>query len=220
MPHRSRRNQLSDSLLYHIFNRSHLRIDIFNDDDDFEYFFSLLKRYSVKFDVKIFHWVIMSNHYHFLAEISKPLQMSSFMSGLARAYVSYYKRKYNSVGSLWQGRFKSQAIEKESYYFACARYIERNPVKALKVDNAWDYKHSSAAFYVLNDESKNISKDPIFESTYSAKDYAEYLNDDKEEESEVFNGLEHPRGSAKFLANLHREGNHYYPRKQGRISNI
>ena len=53
------------------------------------------------------------------------------------AYVHYFNRRYRFVGHLWQGRFKSPAIQCEGYLLSCGRYIERNPLEAGLVTEPW-----------------------------------------------------------------------------------
>lgn len=45
-------------------------------------------------------------------------------------YTQYINRHYERSGRLWQKRFFSTIVEKESYLWAVARYIERNPLRA------------------------------------------------------------------------------------------
>jgi len=136
MPYTARTHQLSQSLLYHVYNRANGRSEIFHDSEDYQKFLSLLSGYSKEHDFSAYHWVFMPNHYYLLLELDNPERLSSIMAGLARAYVYYYHHKYQSSGHLWQGRFKSQPIEKEHYLLSCGRYIERNPVKVRIPDHS------------------------------------------------------------------------------------
>jgi len=72
-------------------------------------------------------------------------------------YARYFKRKYQTVGHVFQERFRSPRIPEESYYLQCGRYIERNPVKAGLVTEAAEYLHSSARYYVLGTEDPLIT---------------------------------------------------------------
>ena len=110
-------------MIYHIINRGNRRDDIFHMPKDYDYFMGLLADYSDRFEAWVYHWVIMPNHYHILLEIKDPEKLSKMLAGLARSYVYHYQRNYNIGGHIWQGRFKSQPIEKEKYLLACGRYI-------------------------------------------------------------------------------------------------
>ena len=72
MPSYARKHQLTGSLIYHAYNRSNGKNFIFNDESDFNYFIHLLEDYAREFSLKIYHWVIMSSHYHLLLEIEAP----------------------------------------------------------------------------------------------------------------------------------------------------
>jgi len=57
----------------------------------------------------------------------------------------------------WQGRFKSPAVEVETYFLNCARYIERNPLAAGLVRQPWDYRWSSCPAYALGVQQPLLS---------------------------------------------------------------
>jgi putative transposase len=65
------------------------------------------------------------------------------MSGLSLSYTIYFNYKYKAVGHLWQGRYKSKVIVKDSYLLECINYINNNPVRASLVDKARDYPWAS-----------------------------------------------------------------------------
>jgi len=221
----SRKHQLQGSLAYHLYNRSHCRVPIYEEKDDFIYFIGLLKRFQSKFEAKIYHWAIMTNHYHLLVELDDPYEISGFVSSLQRAYTAYYHAKYQTVGYLWQGRFKSQAIDKNDYLLACGRYIERNPVKGQLVQEAWDYKYSSAGFYCLGKEDNLTVASPAYEefgqnSQEKMTAYKDYLKEHNEVEEASFDQIERPVGYEMFLRKLRKERGHYFPRRRGRPMGI
>lgn len=221
MPTYSRKHQLSGSLVYHIFNRSNARIPIFKRKEDFSYFKDLLSGYSSRFDLKIYHWVIMSNHYHLLLEITEPELISGFMAGLAKAYSCYHHKVYATSGLLWQGRFKMQPIQKERYLIACGRYIERNPVQAGMVEVTSEYPYSSARFYILGEDDGITVEDPAFLEFGKDLDtrrhaYMEFLRDFDDEEEKLFDDLEAPAGSKKFVKSLFKIKGRLLPKRRGR----
>lgn len=78
-------------------------------------------------------------------------------------YTQYFNRRYDRSGRLWQNRFFSTIIEKESYLWAVARYIERNPVRVDIVQKAEDYRWSSAKAHVLKAKDNILSGDSWLE---------------------------------------------------------
>lgn len=225
MPSYARRHQLSGSLVYHIYNRGNFRLAIFNREDDYRHFINLLKNYKKEFNYKIYHWVIMPNHYHLVLEIEQPENISRLMAGLARAYTHYYHREYLTAGFLWQGRFKLQPVQKEKYLIACGRYIERNPIKANIAVNAADYPYGSAAFYCKAKDDGVTTTSPEYfrfgqNSLQRQVAYAEFLKSFDSEEESSFERLENPIGNSEFVRRLIRANGRYIPRRKGRLTRI
>jgi len=118
--------------LYHITSRGNERKNIFENDHDRYFFIKTLKKSLNIYNVILYSYVLMSNHFHFLLET--PLaNLSEFMRQFNVTYTSYYNRKYNRVGHLYQGRYKSILIQKESYLNILSRYIHLNPVRVEKM---------------------------------------------------------------------------------------
>ena len=221
MPSYARKHQLQQSLVYHAFSRSSGRKAIFHEPKDFAYFKELLCEYSSRFSSKIYHWVIMPNHYHLVIELDCPELISKFMAGLHRAYSHYYHKQYNSVGFLWQGRFKLQPIQKDLYLMNCGRYVERNPVRGGMTAEAFEYAHSSARFYCLGQEDGITRVSPYFnnfgKSTVMRQAaYKEFLRVFDSNDEACYSNIEVPRGDQDFLRCLVKVGMHYLPRRQGR----
>ena len=221
MPSYARRHQLSNSLIYHVYNRSNNRKFIFQEDTDFRHFIDLFKLYSRKFCLKVYHWVIMSNHYHLLLEIEDPARISSFMSGLNRAYTHYYHKQNHSSGLLWQGRFKCQPIQKENYMLSCGRYIERNPVSAKIVKEAYEYPYSSAKLYCLGIADGLTTLDTLYlalseDACQRQKKYRLFLQDFNTQEEELFRSFENPVGNIEFVRRLIKINGRLIPRRAGR----
>lgn len=219
MPYLARKYLISQSLLYHIFNRGNAKSEIFHDESDYLHFIKILKKYSSERNFGVYHWVLMPNHFHLLAELKKPKQLSSLMAGITRAYVHYYHAKYQSAGHLFQGRFKSQPIEKETYLLSCARYIEKNPIKANLSSIADRYSFSSALFYTQNINDGLTKEDPLYftfgeEQKERQKNYFEFLKEDYDEEDDAeFNNLEMPIGSKEFKSRMVKDKGIFVPRK-------
>jgi putative transposase len=225
MPYIARTYQIKQSLLYHIYNRGNAKNEIFHSEEDYRYFLELLKSYSHKNNVGIYHWALMPNHYHLLAELVEPAKLSSIMAGIGRSYVHYYHRKYLTVGHLFQGRFKSQPVQRELYLLACGRYIERNPVVAGLSASAEKYSYSSAHFYVYGKDDGLTREDPLFQTFGEElferrKVYAAFLRDFNKEEEKIFENFESPCGSKEFSRRLIKEKGLYVPRNGRPVNEI
>lgn len=210
MSRKARKYQTKKSLIFHVINRGILKQDIFHDEDDFSCFKSLLKKYSLKESLKIYHWCIMSNHYHVVLEISDPERISKVVGGWQQVYALRYHKKYNTAGKLFQGRFKSQAIDDGRYLLACGRYVEQNPIRAGVCRNLDDWKWSSANFYIKNKTDGLTSQNPYFNfSQDKSYDYSEELESLFKSSADII-------GSKEFSSQLIKVEGRPAKRKRGR----
>src|SRR5690242_9653075 len=143
MPRTPRRWQWTEAACYHVMDRGHNRETIFADDEDRRHFLKLLARYRDRFDLRLYHYCLMGNHFHVLVQLGEARRLSALMAGLLRSYTHHFHRRHGFVGRLWQGRFKAPAIEAEGYLLSCGRYVERNPAEARLVALPWEYGWSS-----------------------------------------------------------------------------
>jgi len=142
--------------LYHITNRGNERKAIFKDDTDRREFLKILSQSIDTYGVVLHAFVLMNNHWHLLAQT--PLgNLGEFMRHFNIAYTSYYNRRHNRVGHLYQGRYKSFLVEADSYLSQVSRYIHLNPVQvsglkkmpsAKRLHYLWNYKWSSLPGYI------------------------------------------------------------------------
>lgn len=109
MPRAARRRLWTQAACYHVLNRGHARETVFHDDVDHLHFLRLLARYRDRFDLRLYHYCLMSNHFHLLLQVPDASALSRLMAGLLVAYWHHYRRRYGLVGHLFQGRFRSPA---------------------------------------------------------------------------------------------------------------
>lgn len=134
---------LLNNVYYHIINRGNQRMNIFSDCSDFERYLALLKHYKHKYSCDLFGYCLMPNHIHLILLPKQLCHLPAIMQRITQSYTWWFNKKYNKVGRLWQGRFKSMVIEKDDYFLECVYYIEKNPVRAGIVSNPGDYPWSS-----------------------------------------------------------------------------
>lgn len=146
-----------DNVYYHIINRGNQQQSIFLEDGDFNQYINILKSFKKKFGFKILGYCLMPNHVHLIVNTNQPSDLAKFMQGITQVYTISFNKKYNKVGRLWQGRFKSMVIRKDNYFLECVYYVEVNPVRAKLVSSPADYRWSSYRERVLG--IKNIILD-------------------------------------------------------------
>lgn len=146
MPRLARMHQ--QAVCYHLFNRGINRETLFHDEADFLRFCQVIVAYRQRCDGRVYHWALMSNHYHLLVRLAFPM-LRRFAGGIQQAYAQYHHRRHGTSGVVWRGRYSTRPVEEDLSLTRCGRYIERNPVRAGLAAAAWDWRFSSAGFYAL-----------------------------------------------------------------------
>lgn len=82
--------------------------------------------------VDIYAFCMMPNHFHLLIKQKKEKGISTFMQKLGTGYTGYFNRKYDRVGSLFQGPFKATQAEQQGYFIYIPYYIHLNPLKIIE----------------------------------------------------------------------------------------
>jgi putative transposase len=118
--------------VYHITCRGNARQDIYKDNQDRKAFLKILTESQKIYNIIIYSYVLMCNHYHLLIETPKG-NISDYMRHLNMRYTSHYNRRHKKVGHLFQGRFKGILVDKDTYLTMLSRYIHLNPVKIKSI---------------------------------------------------------------------------------------
>ncbi len=125
------------------------RQEIFHEDEDNIRLLETLDRYREKNKVKVYGWCLMGNHAHLLIEEGNE-DLSITIKRINISYAWFYNWKYNTIGHLFQDRYRSENIEDNQYIMTVLRYIHQNPVKAGIVKKAGEWKWSSYQGYCGN----------------------------------------------------------------------
>jgi putative transposase len=128
--------------VYHVTCRGNAKNDIFLDDSDRHVFLSILGETVGRFGWLCYAYCLMSNHYHLLFETPMG-NISDGMQYLNGVYTQRFHDFHETTGHVFQGRYKSVLVEKESYLLDLSRYVVLNPVRAGLVSSPELYRWSS-----------------------------------------------------------------------------
>ncbi|MFQ5788603.1 MAG: transposase [Thermodesulfobacteriota bacterium] len=128
--------------LYHITSRGNARQDIYLDDDDRSKFLNILSNEIRQQRWNCYPYCLMSNHYHLMIETPEG-KLISGMRRLNGIYTQWFNRRHGRIGHLFQGRYKSIIVDRESYLLELCRYVVLNPVRAGLVKHPQEWKWSS-----------------------------------------------------------------------------
>lgn len=146
----------------HITQRGVDRCATFLTDDDYALYLWVLRAASDTAQCAVHAYVLMTNHVHLLvtpADADGPMRL---MRAIGTRYVRYFNDRYRRTGTLWEGRFHSTPIHTDSYFFACSRYIERNPHRAGLVEQHAAYMWSSFKCNAHGERDDLITPHPLY----------------------------------------------------------
>lgn len=138
---------MSESGIYHAILRGINRRAIFEDDEDSGRFLDILEEYRDLSGYEVLAYCLMGNHVHLLLRVGEE-PISKAFQRIASKYVYWFNAKYDRVGHLFQGRFKSEPVEDDAYFATVLRYIHNNPVRAGICKRPEDYPLSSYRDYL------------------------------------------------------------------------
>jgi len=138
----------------HVIRRGINRAAIVRDDRDHRVLLDVVEHAATECGVSVHAYVIMTNHYHLLATPLDARALPSMMKTIGLLYTRYFNRKYDRIGTLWNGRYTGIHVEDEIYWLTCLRYIEQNPVRANMVSTPDQYRWSSYAIHATGEQSE------------------------------------------------------------------
>ncbi len=145
MPRTARKK--STSGIYHIILRGINRQTIFSDEEDNDEFIGILSECKKLSGFDLYGYCLMGNHVHLLIQ-EKSETIEQIMKRIGTRYVIRYNRKYRRCGHLFQDRFKSEAVEDDSYFLTVLRYIHQNPQKVGLCKEPDQYPWNSYQDYI------------------------------------------------------------------------
>src|SRR4029077_2895878 len=87
--------------------------------------------------------------FHLLLQPETGQTISRILQSLTVAHTWRYHKRHRSSGHVWQGRFKSPAIQDDAHLLVVLRHIEANPSGAKLVSAPAEYRWSNDSYHRL-----------------------------------------------------------------------
>lgn len=149
---------ISNSGYYYVMLRGAGRQLLFENDLDRRTFLRYLTEAIAGTKTSLIAWCLMDNHVHLLL-CDPQNSLAGLMHSVSTRFALYFNGKSGHVGPVFQGRFKSKAIETNEYLLQAVRYIHDNPCE-LGVSRE-SYQWSSYSEYVGDSRIADVA--PVLE---------------------------------------------------------
>ena len=146
----------------HVIQRGNNRAACFFGDIDRRFYLKCLAEYADRRGCAVHAYALMTNHVHLLVTPAEAGGVSLMLQDIGRRYVRIVNEVQVRTGTLWEGRFKSNLIDSETYLPTCHRYIELNPVRAGMALAPAEYPWTSHSYYAHGRPNKLISEHPVY----------------------------------------------------------
>ncbi|MBC7349968.1 MAG: transposase [Candidatus Aminicenantes bacterium] len=163
---------------HHIIQRGNRNQKVFFSDKDKSLYLDILRFNATKHKMQVWCYCLMYNHIHLIAVPERVDSLARAIAETHRKYTYMINIRHNWKGFLFQGRFSSFPMD-EAYLYCCARYVERNPVRAGLVNLAEEYAWSSARAHVFGFFDPVLSPMPLITQI---QDWSAFLRGQEKEE--------------------------------------
>jgi putative transposase len=133
---------------------------LFRRPEEFALFLDLLGQSVSQFAVKLWGYCLMGNHWHLVAAVDRPQELSRWMHWLTNRHVRMVHGRNARLGGghVYQGRYKSFPIQDEGHLWTVLRYVEANPLRARLVKRAEDWLWSSLSTRPVRDGLLEVAR--------------------------------------------------------------
>jgi REP element-mobilizing transposase RayT len=135
--------QFERGVAYHVYNRSINRELLFKSEENYRYFMQKFNQY-LEGRVEVLAYCLMPTHFHFfIRSIEESEAIEKAFKNFFIAYAKAFNVAYGRTGSIFQAKYKKDAIADDFHFTNVIAYIHLNPVKAQLCERPEDWKYSS-----------------------------------------------------------------------------
>jgi putative transposase len=133
--------------VYHVVNHATKGQLLYEDFGEYLTFVRILAQTLDRQPVDLFAFSLMPNHFHLLLRPAEDRHLSAFMYDLTKTHAIALRRWRGDLGAgaVYKGRYRPSLVQTDAYFYAAARYVERNPSRAGLAERPKDWLWGSAS---------------------------------------------------------------------------
>lgn len=145
-PHRPPHIYL-DNNIYFVTAHTFYKKPFFNQDKKLRSFASLLQENTKRYQIELYAWVLLPNHYHLLFKINRGGNLSKFIRKLHSDIAIYLNKIDTNPGRRVWYQYWDKCMRHEKDFWKHFNYIHHNPVKHRLVKNQGEVKNYQFCSY-------------------------------------------------------------------------
>lgn len=136
-------------------------------------------------EISFLAYCLMPNHFHFFIKQKSAGSIDKFMNSLGTRYTMYFNKKYDRVGSLYQGVYKAVAVTGEAQFIYLSKYIHKQALPLQGEALQKKAQPSSFADYIGQRKTEWVNPKEVlsyFSKSSPALSYQSFVTDNQNEE--------------------------------------
>ncbi|NPA73732.1 MAG: hypothetical protein GXO12_03370 [Epsilonproteobacteria bacterium] len=166
-----------DAVGFHlVINKGVANRKIFYDESDYKKFLDILCASAKLYDFNTHAYSLLPTHYLLLIE-TKEKNISLAMRYINSNYAVYFNKKYNRVGHLWKGRYKSWYALNKTFLSELVYHMERYSVIQGLAKDIKEYRYSSyRSFANIEEPIECLRRSFIFKHLETKEDVEKFFS--------------------------------------------
>ncbi len=165
---------------YHVYNRDCNRLPIFFNDENYRFLTQKFIDTIGKYDIDIFAYCLMPNHYHLLVRQNSDTSISKWLKTVFNGYSQAINKQENRKGTIFEGRAKKKEITNERHLMHLIRYFHYNPVQSGIVIKAEKWEFSDYSDWIGIRKSKLFNNHLLMRYFDNHESYKKFFSDYKD----------------------------------------
>ena len=138
-------------------------------------------------EITLLAYCLMPNHFHFLVKQKNSGSIDKFINSLGTRYTMYFNKKYDRVGSLYQGVYKAVQITGEAQFIYLSKYIHKQALSRLQGE-ALEAQPCSFGEYIGKRKTEWVHPEEVlsyFSKSNPALSYQSFVTESQTEDEQI-----------------------------------
>lgn len=151
-----RRRIVTPSSYCHVFFRCHDRNFFLKPKFIKEKLLELIRKYKSRYKIRVYEFILMDNHAHFILGVETADQLGNFMRTVNSQLARTINTAFNRDSQALRERYKSPVIDGDDYFIKTMQYIWLNRIRVEKKSRPQSDPYCSLSYRLANSNCEGI----------------------------------------------------------------